>query len=114
MAFGRRGLGRGGSYKVDYRGIPLNSAFDSSYNLSTAPISELSVTWGVVAVVLCLSLSFKLGVVGAWLLYRSMYFLSYQPACNYAYDFSVLKAHDLPSSLGGCQSHRSNQRSKAC
>ena len=65
-------MGRGGDDELDYRGISLNSAFSSSYGLPTAPISELSVTRGVARVVLQLSPSFKLGVVGIELLFPPM------------------------------------------
>ena len=73
-------MGRGGVDELDYRAIWLNSAFSSSYGLRTAPISELSVTWGVARLVLQLSLSFKLEEVHTRLLFRSMYFPRYRIA----------------------------------
>ena len=105
-------MGRGGDDELDYRGISLNSAFSSSYGLSTAPISELSVTWGVARVVLQLSPSFKLGEVGIVFFLLPMYFPSYRLATSYAYDFSPPKAHDLAKVSGSCRSVRSKTRAK--
>ena len=67
-------MGRGRVEEWGYRGIWADSHSDSFYGLFTAPISELSVTWGVARVVLQLSLSFKLAEVGIEFLFLSMYF----------------------------------------
>ena len=73
-------MGRGGDDELDYRGISLNSAFSSSYGLSTTPIPEISVTRGVARVVPQLSPSFKLGEVGIVFFLLPMYFARYRIA----------------------------------
>ena len=55
---------------------------------------------------------FKLEVVGTMFFFPSMYFARYYLATDYAYDFSILKAHDLAKLSGGCRSVRSKARAK--
>ena len=89
-----------------------NSHLNSSYGLLTAPISELSVTWGAASQQVRLSLSFKLDVVGIESLFFSMYLARYSLATTYSYDFSALNSHDLAKLSGGCRSARSKARAK--
>ena len=110
MASGVGGLHRGGVVDAHYRGIRLNSRLNSSHASSPAPISDISVTWGVALVARQLSPSFKLGEVVIEFLFLSVSFARCSLATCSSCDFSILKAHDLAKFSGICRS----VRSKAC
>ena len=94
------GLHRGGVVDADYRGIRLNSRLNSPHASSPAPISVLSVTWGVALVAAQLSPSFKLWEVAIEFLLPSMSFARCSLATYSSYDFSILRAHDLAKLAG--------------
>ena len=69
-------------------------------------------TWGVARIVLQLSPSFKLGLVGTVFYFLFSYCSRHYLATSYCYDFSILKAHDLAKLTGLCRSVRSKARAK--
>ena len=85
---------------LNYRGIFSTLRLGLSYGLSTAPISDISVTRGVALVARQLSSSFKLEEVAIEFFFLSMSFARCSLATYSSYDFSILRAHDLAKLAG--------------